>query len=302
MFRRIALMTLLCLCSTLFAHAQETRPASRPTSKPTSKPTKALAAKKWVDEMATPIKIGKKGDWAEYGSPIKMKAQTSLKAIANAPTNFKDKVVLLRGTISKICTKKGCWLRMRDQGEEIFVKFKDYAFFAPRNLSGHNVLLEGKVTFETVKEAERRHMAEDAGKSPEEIAKIKGDEKEIRMMAHAMRIMEPQASRNAQMVMIGEHDNTQRLYSLEKIVADSKAYLGKEIDVAGQLVAVNANSFVIESNGKRLSLRFTNPRPDLKLIVLLKASSRPAFVRAHGKLIEKEGKRELAVMTASVVY
>ncbi len=300
MFRTLALSLLVTATLVVSCPAQDSRPSSRPTSRATTRQTPF--PRKWVDEMATPIKVGKGGTWAEYGSPVQLKAQTSLKAVANAPEKFAGKTLLLRGNIQSICTKKGCWLRMRDNGEEIFVKFKDYAFFAPRHLAGYDVLLEGVVSFDLVKEAERRHMAEDAGKSREEIAAIVGDKKELRMMARAMRIIEPPQPRAAQIVTIGDHDNTKTMIPLEKVVENPDKFAGRMIDVGGQIVSVKAREFVVESQGRRLKVQFTNPLPDLKLVVQLKNAKRTTFFRGHGKLKMVDGKPVLAVKTAAVIH
>ncbi len=302
MFRRLMTCALIAAFTSLCVSAQDSRPTSKPSSRPTSKASKTANTKKWLDKMATPIKVGQNGRWAEYGSAIKMKAQTSLKAIANKPEDFKGKVVLLRGKINSICVKKGCWLRMEDSGEELFVKFKDYAFFAPRHLAGHDVLLEGVVSHDVVKEAERRHMAEDAGKSKEEIAAIKGDKTELRMMARSMRIIEPTAPRKAQMVMIGDHNNRKKMTPLTDVVKDPKKYVGQDIDISGQIVSAKAREFEIESQGKRLTLTFSDPLPDLRLVVMLKAATRPAYARAFGQIHIKDGVVTFAVKTASVVY
>lgn len=302
MFRHLVACALIIAVTSICVSAQDSRPTSKPTTHPTSKTTKTPDTKKWLDELATPIKVGQNGRWAEYGSAIQMKAQTSLIAIANKPENFKDKTVLLRGKINSICVKKGCWLRMEDGGKELFVKFKDYAFFAPRHLAGHDVLLEGVVSHNVVKQAERRHMAEDAGKSKDEIAAIKGDKTELRMMARSMRIIEPTAPRKAQMVLIGDHNNRKKMTQLTDVLKDPKSYVGKDIDISGQIVSAKARSFEVESSGKRLTLTFSNPLPDLRLVVMLKAATRPAYARAFGQVQMKDGAITFAVKTAAVVY
>lgn len=75
--------------------------------------------------------------------------------------------------IDEVCQKKGCWLIVDlDENHQAFVKFKDYAFFAPMNAAGHKVVLDGKAFVSIVSVDELRHYAKDAGKSQEEIAKI----------------------------------------------------------------------------------------------------------------------------------
>lgn len=286
-FARLAVIIALVATCGL---AQESRPTSKPTSQPDSRPAKKLTPKKWLDELATPIKLSRKGNWAEYGGSITMKSQTSLKAVANNPDSFKDKTLLLRGRILSICVKKGCWIRMQDGGEEIFVKFKDYAFFAPRHLSGHDVLLEGTVTYSIVREAERRHMAEDAGMSPEEIAKITGDENELRMMAHAMRIIEPRNKTSLKMTFtVGEFDAKNSSHSVDEVLAAKPSFADQDLNIRGQLVLASKTGFIVESKGKRLVMQFSNGLTiQDNVLTLLKKSKSSILAQGHGRLLESK--------------
>lgn len=161
-----------------------------PTSQPTSQPTVKLP-KKWHDELAKPIAAAASGRGAIYGSTPKMEKTVPLQAVQTNAAIFANHDIQVAGKITGICAKKGCWLRLVDGDQELFVKFKDYSFFVPRHLAGHDVTLEGRVKVTTVTEAERRHYAEDAGKSTEEIAKIVGDEVQLTMMADSVVIEEP---------------------------------------------------------------------------------------------------------------
>ena len=78
------------------------------------------------------------------------------------------------GTVESVCQVKGCWMNivMPDTGEEMFVKFKDYGFFMPKDIAGREVVLNGKAFVNEVPVEELRHYAEDAGKSKEEIEAI----------------------------------------------------------------------------------------------------------------------------------
>ena len=49
-----------------------------------------------------------------------------------------------------------------EQGE-IFVKFKDYGFFVPKDISGKEVVLEGVAKSELLSEDEAKHYADDGG-------------------------------------------------------------------------------------------------------------------------------------------
>ena len=74
--------------------------------------------------------------------------------------------------VNSVCQAKGCWMRL-DMGEnESFVKFKDYAFFMPKDIAGQDVIVEGKAFVEKTSVEDLQHFAKDAGKSQEEIDAI----------------------------------------------------------------------------------------------------------------------------------
>ncbi len=75
--------------------------------------------------------------------------------------------------VIEVCQAKGCWMTLNlDNGQEAMVKFKDYAFFMPKDIAGKDVILNGKAFVNEVPVDEQRHYAEDAGKSAEEVAAI----------------------------------------------------------------------------------------------------------------------------------
>ena len=86
----------------------------------------------------------------------------------------KDTVkIKIKTKINEVCQKKGCWMNV-DLGnsEEMKVRFKDYAFFVPKDAAGKEVVFEGFAFRDTTTVNDLKHYAEDAGKTPEEIEKI----------------------------------------------------------------------------------------------------------------------------------
>lgn len=78
----------------------------------------------------------------------------------------------LRGTIAEVCSKKGCWMKLdMGDGQMARVTFKDYGFFMPLNATGE-VVVNGKAFVTETSVDDLRHYAEDAGKTPEEVAAI----------------------------------------------------------------------------------------------------------------------------------
>lgn len=102
----------------------------------------------------------------------------------------KDTVkVKLKTKIKEVCQKKGCWMNV-DLGnnEEMTVRFRDYAFFVPKDAAGREVVFEGLAFRDTTSVEDLKHYAEDAGKTPEEIEKITGPEVSISFEASGVMI------------------------------------------------------------------------------------------------------------------
>jgi cytoskeletal protein RodZ len=86
----------------------------------------------------------------------------------------KDSVqVKLAGDVQAVCQKRGCWMDIKlPNAEAMKVRFKDYAFFVPKDADGKKAIMEGWAKREVVSVADQQHYAQDAGDSKEKIAAI----------------------------------------------------------------------------------------------------------------------------------
>ncbi|MGZ8552107.1 MAG: DUF4920 domain-containing protein [Chitinophagaceae bacterium] len=97
----------------------------------------------------------------------------------------------IKGKIVEVCEKKGCWLKLQvNDSTTAMVKMKDYGFFLPVAAKGKTVVIDGETKMKTTSVAELKHYAEDARKSKEEIAAITKPEKEIRVTATGILVVE----------------------------------------------------------------------------------------------------------------
>lgn len=80
--------------------------------------------------------------------------------------------VKFASTVKDVCQKKGCWMNLDLDDEEAMVRFKDYGFFMPKDITGQEIIVNGKAYVEEMSVDDQRHYAEDAGKSKDEIAAI----------------------------------------------------------------------------------------------------------------------------------
>lgn len=96
----------------------------------------------------------------------------------------------LTGKVVEVCQEKGCWMKLeRTNGEKLMVKFKDYGFFMPKNIIGKEVVLDGEATVKEISVKQQRHYAQDAGRSKDEIEKIKEPKKELQFVAKGVLVL-----------------------------------------------------------------------------------------------------------------
>ena len=161
---------------------------------PPRPPTKPSADRKMG--LAKPLVFEK--DKEVYGAPLKGLKHLRLKRVSKRQKRWNGKKLQIRGKIASVCPKKGCWMMVKDGPQTVRVRFTDYSFFVPLDCANQKVTAEGTVTVKVETEAERRHYAEDAGKSKEEIEKITGDKVLLSFTADAVQIGTPPAKKKAQ--------------------------------------------------------------------------------------------------------
>lgn len=97
----------------------------------------------------------------------------------------------ITGKVTEVCKAMGCWIKVdKGDGTSMMVKSKDHAFFMPQDLVGKTVVIEGTAEVKEVSEDKRKHFAEDAGKTKEEIKKIKGAVKEVQFIAKGVQVID----------------------------------------------------------------------------------------------------------------
>ncbi len=119
------------------------------------------------------------------GAAFTLKEQITLDDVAKNPTQFAGKTIKVAAKITNVCRKKGCWMSVAGAtpAARARVAFKDYAFFAPFDSAGKLAVIEGEVKVKTMSDAERAHLAEDAGKPISEIPTA-----ELRLVASALEV------------------------------------------------------------------------------------------------------------------
>jgi len=94
------------------------------------------------------------------------------------------------GVVTDVCPKKGCWIKLQlKDGKTATVKMKDYGFFVPTALKGKKIVINGNAELKTTSVKELQHLAEDAGKSKEEIDAITEPKETITIMANGIKVV-----------------------------------------------------------------------------------------------------------------
>lgn len=92
--------------------------------------------------------------------------------------------IAFSSTVNDVCKAKGCWMKVAlNKEEETMVKFKDYGFFVPKDIENDTIIVQGKAYVSETSVDELRHLAQDAGKSEDEIAAITTPKKTYSFMA-----------------------------------------------------------------------------------------------------------------------
>lgn len=122
-----------------------------------------------------------------FGDSITMDGAVAADQLMAQLTGKDSIQVKLTGTIAEVCQKKGCWMNMNiGNDKSMKVRFKDYAFFMPKDAAGKTVFIEGWAYNDTIPVNELKHYAEDAGQTKEEIEKITEPEISISFEANGV--------------------------------------------------------------------------------------------------------------------
>lgn len=97
--------------------------------------------------------------------------------------------VKIKGKVTEVCQEMGCWIKVQSTNGEMTVRMKDHKFFVPVILSGKTIVIDGTAEEKITSVESQKHLLEDAGKSKEEIAKIKEPKKEIVIQAKGILVL-----------------------------------------------------------------------------------------------------------------
>lgn len=119
-----------------------------------------------------------------YGVRVDKTDAVQVQLLPEKMKNEKELFVKITGSVAAACQVKGCWMTTDlGNGHTMRIRFKDYAFFVPKDCSGKQFYAQGVASWSETSVAELQHYAEDAGKSKEEIAQITQPKRELVFLA-----------------------------------------------------------------------------------------------------------------------
>jgi Rieske Fe-S protein len=69
----------------------------------------------------------------------------SLAQLAKDPAPFMGKDVIVTGKVDSVCQHMGCWMTLKDENGEAFVRMAGHAFFIPKAASGRMARVQAKL-------------------------------------------------------------------------------------------------------------------------------------------------------------
>ena len=187
---RLLLTVFIALASTSLGLAQTSRPTKEgpaPEQPAPEQPAKEQPASQPVKPKRSPLPpLGHPS--GVFGAGVQLGKSIPLETAAKQVKDLHGRTIRVDGLLKDVCRKKGCWTVLRDGKSEVRVKFRDYAFFVPRDAAGRRALVEGIVTAKTISEAEAKHYAEESG-DPESAKDIKGPQKVLAFTAIGVEIL-----------------------------------------------------------------------------------------------------------------
>jgi hypothetical protein len=112
------------------------------------------------------VKAGETNSVVIRGEKIGDSPVVALSEIMKDPEKYKDKKIIIEGTVDAVCQKKGCWMEVIPEPDEpgVRVTFKDYGFFVPKDAKGMKVHAEGKIKFTTLSKEDADHLEEEGAR------------------------------------------------------------------------------------------------------------------------------------------
>jgi Rieske Fe-S protein len=83
---------------------------------------------------------------SQLGQAIPEGAQKlALSEVSKNPKAYVGKEFVTTGTVSAVCQHMGCWMTLKDDGGDAFIRMAGHAFFIPKDASGKKARVHAKL-------------------------------------------------------------------------------------------------------------------------------------------------------------
>lgn len=110
--------------------------------------------------------------------------------LINSTADNNGKVIIVKGDISEVCQKMGCWMIMSDGTNSVRVKTL-HEFFLPKDVAGRQAVVTGTFNITEITEDEAKHYQEESNKPGQKSEEIKGTQKAFEIDAMGIKILDP---------------------------------------------------------------------------------------------------------------
>ncbi|QSX33178.1 DUF4920 domain-containing protein [Shewanella avicenniae] len=100
-----------------------------------------------------------------FGSGVDEQALTQVSTILATPKAYVGKQVTIRGVVTNVCEKRGCWMTVKSdqQFQELYIKVPDGEMVFPLSARGSEAIVTGKLAEVSLSlEKSRDYLAEQA--------------------------------------------------------------------------------------------------------------------------------------------
>lgn len=140
----------------------------------------------WAQQAIPSAKVGQ-----QYGASFDVEKGIEVQQLEKVLGSNSDYKGQIRGEVIEVCTKKGCFVRLKaGKGKDpVLVRFVDYGFFMPQDIVGKHIVMDGTASIKETSVERLQHYAADAGKDAAEIAKITEPKRDIVIIASGVAVI-----------------------------------------------------------------------------------------------------------------
>ncbi len=139
--------------------------------------------------IAAGVEPDRFGTGDDFGAGITLLESTPLSEVVAHPERFDGTPVLVRGRITDVCQKKGCWTVITDGTVSVRVRFQDYGFFLPKDSTHREAIVEGLVSTEVISEKTARHYASESTTGQVDPNEARGNQMVVGFTATGVRLL-----------------------------------------------------------------------------------------------------------------